>query len=145
MPSWVTSGYHEYAKRMPNNCQLILHEVPSQFRGKNPDIPRLLRDEGQKMLKLVPKGAEVVALDPQGKGMSTESLARDLEVWMSGGRDIALLVGGPEGLSPDCLKLARRKWSLSKLTFPHPLVRVIVAESLYRAWSVMTNHPYHRA
>ena len=145
MPSWVDSGYQEYAKRLPSNCQLILHEVPSQFRGKKPDIPRLLRDEGQKMLKFIPKGAEVVALDPRGKSMSTEALAQNLESWMNGGRDIALLVGGPEGLSPECLQLAQRKWSLSKLTFPHPLVRVIVAESLYRAWSVMTNHPYHRA
>ena len=145
MPSWINSGYEEYAKRLPSNCQLILHEVPSQFRGKNPDIPRLLREEGQKMLKLVPKGAEVVALEPKGKSLSTESLAVQLERWMGGGRDVALLVGGPEGLSPECLEAAQRRWSLSLLTFPHPLVRVIVAEGIYRAWSVMTNHPYHRA
>jgi 23S rRNA (pseudouridine1915-N3)-methyltransferase len=96
------------------------------------------------MLQAVPKGARVVALDPKGKAHTTERLAGRLESWMHGGSDVALLVGGPEGLAPGCLEAAHEKWSLSPLTFPHPLVRIVVAESLYRAWSVMTNHPYHR-
>jgi 23S rRNA (pseudouridine1915-N3)-methyltransferase len=144
MPSWIEKGYQEYAKRLPASCALVLTEIPSQFRGKNVDVARLLRDEGQRMLQAVPKGARVVALDPRGKSHTTESLAVQLESWMNGGSDIALLVGGPEGLAPECLAAAQQKWSLSKLTFPHPLVRIVVAESLYRAWSVMTNHPYHR-
>lgn len=85
-----------------------------------------------------------MALDSKGKSYTTEGLALQLESWMNGGTDVALLVGGPEGLSPDCLEAADQKWSLSKLTFPHPLVRVVLAEGLYRAWSVMTHHPYHR-
>lgn len=97
------------------------------------------------MLATVPKGARIVALDPKGKSHTTERLAQRLEQWMNSGTDIALLVGGPEGLSAECLQAADETWSLSPLTFPHPMVRVLLAESLYRAWSVMTNHPYHRA
>lgn len=144
MPGWVESAYQEYAKRLPASCGLELIEIPSGFRGKNPDIVRLLREEGQRMLQAVPRGARVVALDPRGQSFSTEQLAVELESWMHSGGDVALLVGGPEGLSPECLEAAHQRWSLSKLTFPHPLVRVILAEGLYRAWSVMTNHPYHR-
>ena len=145
MPGWVEQAYREYAKRMPGSCSLELREVPSLFRGKNLDVPRTLRQEGQKVLEAVPKGARIVALDPRGKSFTTEQLATQLERWMHGGTDVALLVGGPEGLSPECLEAAHQKWSLSPLTFPHPLVRVVLAEALYRAWSVMTNHPYHRA
>ena len=145
MPAWVNRGFEEYSKRLPATCTLSLTEIPSQFRGKRADVARLLRDEGAKMLQAVPKGARVVALEPSGKSHSTESLAKQLEKWLGSGSDIALLVGGPEGLSRDCVEAAQETWSLSKLTFPHPLVRVIVAESLYRAWSIMTNHPYHRA
>ena len=145
MPGWVNTGFDEYARRMPPSCSLELVEIPSQFRGKNADVPRLLAQEGQKMLQAVPKGARVIALDPRGKSFTTEKLATKLESWMNGGSDVALLVGGPEGLAPECLEAAQSKWSLSKLTFPHPLVRVVLAESLYRAWSVMTNPPYHRA
>lgn len=145
MPAWVEEGYQEYARRLPSNMPLVLHEIPSKFRGKNPDIPRLLSLEGEKMLEAVPKGSRIVALDPGGKQQTTEQLAATFQSWMNTGTDVALLVGGPEGLSPECLQQAHRKWSLSKLTLPHPLVRVVVAEALYRAWSVMTNHPYHRA
>ena len=144
MPAWVEEGYQEYARRMPANMPLLLTEIPSKHRGKNADIPRLLKEEGQKMLDAVPKSARIVALDPAGKQQTTEQLAESFEKWMSLGSDVALLVGGPEGLAPQCLQTAHEKWSLSKLTFPHPLVRVVVAEALYRAWSVMTNHPYHR-
>lgn len=145
MPAWVEDAFHEYAKRMPSNCALVLTEIPSEFRGKNSDIARLLKEEGRKMLLAVPKGALVVALDPGGQMFSTPALSARLGQWLEGGRDVALLVGGPEGLAPECLQAAQMRWSLSKLTFPHPLVRVILAEGLYRAWTVMTNHPYHRA
>lgn len=145
MPDWVQAGYEEYARRMPANCSLQLLEIPSLFRGKNLDIDRTLRDEGRKMLDAVPKNCKVVTLEVEGRAFTTEALAFELENWMLAGRDVALLVGGPEGLSPECSQASELKWSLSKLTLPHPLVRVVLAESLYRAWSVMTGHPYHRA
>jgi 23S rRNA (pseudouridine1915-N3)-methyltransferase len=96
------------------------------------------------MLKAIPKGSQVLGMDVAGSTWSTERLSERLERWMADGRDIALLVGGPEGLAPDCLRRADARWSLSPLTLPHPLVRVVVAEQLYRAWSIMRNHPYHR-
>lgn len=145
MPDWVQAGYQEYARRMPGNCSLQLLEIPSLFRGKNLDVERTLRDEGRKMLEAVPKNCKVITLEVGGRAFTTEALAQELESWMLGGRDVALLVGGPEGLSPECSQASELKWSLSKLTLPHPLVRVVLAESLYRAWSVMTGHPYHRA
>ena len=144
MPSWVDEGYREYARRLPSSCSLVLKEIPSLFRGKNLDLQRTLGREGRKMLEAVPKGSHVIALDPQGERLSTEQLAERLQSWMLSGSNVALLVGGPEGLSPECKQRASQSWSLSPLTFSHPLVRVVVAESIYRAWSVMVNHPYHR-
>ena len=145
MPDWVEAGYKEYAQRMPTEARLELKEIPAGKRGKNADVDRILQDEGQRLQAAVPKGAHIVALDVKGKNFSTEQLAARLGEWMQSGQDIALLVGGPEGLSAECRDLAHEYWSLSALTFPHPLVRIIVAEQMYRAWSVLKNHPYHRA
>ncbi len=145
MPRWVTEGYKEYARRMPAECGLKLVEINPGHRGKNANIQRTLRDEGARMLKAIPKGCQVLALDVQGSSWSTEKLSKKLGDWMGDGRDLALLVGGPEGLAPDCLARAEGRWSLSPLTMPHPLVRVVVAEQIYRAWSLLRNHPYHRA
>lgn len=144
MPSWVEQGYTEYAKRLPQECSLKLHEVPAGKRGKNADIVRLTRQEGEKMAAAIPKGARVVALEVRGKAWSTEQLAGRLESWMGDGRDVALLIGGPEGIEPGLSAQADERWSLSPLTLPHPLVRIVVAEQLYRAWSVTRGHPYHR-
>jgi 23S rRNA (pseudouridine1915-N3)-methyltransferase len=145
MPQWVNQGYDEYARRLPNDCALVLHEIPAGKRGKNADVKRILEDEGKRIIEKIPKGAHVVALEVHGKAHTTEKLATRLDHWRHLGGDVALLVGGPEGLSDACRQLANEQWSLSNLTLPHPLVRVILAESLYRAWSVMNNHPYHRA
>ena len=145
MPAWVEQGYQEYAQRMPAEAQLILKEISPGKRGKNADINRIMQDEGQRIQTAIPKNNHVVALDVKGKAWSTEQLAERLGQWMSSGQDVALLVGGPDGLSQDCRDQADEYWSLSPLTFPHPLVRVILAEQLYRAWSVLRNHPYHRA
>lgn len=145
MPSWVQQGYQEYAKRIPSECSLILVEIAPGKRGKNADIARAMRDEGQRMVSAIPKNALVIALEVEGKNWSTENLATQLESWMGQGRNVALLVGGPEGLSDEAKKAAHQKWSLSPLTLPHPLVRVLLSEQLYRAWSLMRNHPYHRA
>ncbi|MCU0971703.1 MAG: 23S rRNA (pseudouridine(1915)-N(3))-methyltransferase RlmH [Gammaproteobacteria bacterium] len=145
MPRWVTEGYQEYAKRLPAECALRLVEVAPATRGKSPDVPRVLRDECLRMLSTVPHGSRAVALDVRGQGWSTEQLAVQLAAWLRDGRDVSLLVGGPEGLAPECLARAELRWSLSPLTLPHPLVRVVVAEQLYRAWSIISRHPYHRA
>ncbi|VAW63831.1 23S rRNA (pseudouridine(1915)-N(3))-methyltransferase [hydrothermal vent metagenome] len=145
MPAWVEQGYKEYAHRMPAEAKLQLTEIAAGRRGKNADIKRIVQDEGQRLRAAIPKSAHVVVLDVEGRAHSTEQLAQRMGEWMQGGQDICLLVGGPEGLSAECRALADEKWSLSTLTFPHPLVRVILAEQLYRAWSVLRKHPYHRA
>ncbi|MGX2039512.1 23S rRNA (pseudouridine(1915)-N(3))-methyltransferase RlmH [Methylocaldum sp. MU1018] len=144
MPVWVTEAYSEYAKRLPRECELVLKEIAPAKRGKNADVVRSTEDEGERMLAALPRDAHVVALDVAGKEWSTEELAEALTRWLESGRDVALLVGGPDGLSPACLKRANQRWSLSKLTFPHPVVRIIVAEQIYRAWSILQHHPYHR-
>ncbi len=145
MPSWVEQGYREYAQRLPAEAKLELIEIAPGKRGKNADIKRIVEEEGQRIRAAIPKSAHIVVLDVKGKNYTTEKLAERLDHWMHGGQDVCLLVGGPEGLSEECRKLASETWSLSALTFPHPLVRVILAEQIYRAWSVLRNHPYHRA
>ena len=145
MPRWIEEGFNEYAKRMPPEARLKLIEIPSGHRGKRSDLARAVRDEGDRMLKAVPRHCLVVALEIKGRPWTTEQLSGRLESWMSDGRDIAFMIGGPDGLADGCLRQAEIRWSLSPLTMPHPLVRVIVAEQLYRAWSLLRNHPYHRA
>ncbi len=144
MPGWVDEGYQEYARRLPPECALQLHEIVAGKRGKNADIVRLTRQEGEKMATAIPKGARVVALEVKGKPWSTEQLSARLEHWLGDGRDVALLVGGPEGIEPALSASADEHWSLSPLTLPHPLVRIVVAEQIYRAWSLLKGHPYHR-
>lgn len=145
MPGWVQQGYEEYARRLPRECALQLTEIAPGRRGKNANIVRAVRDEGERMRAAIPKGATVIALEVTGRAWSTEQLSQQLQRWLAGGSDIALLVGGPEGLSDEARAAASQQWSLSPLTLPHPLVRIIVAEQLYRAWSILHNHPYHRA
>lgn len=144
MPSWVETGYLEYSRRFPKDMPLDLLEIPAGKRGKNADIARILQKEGEAMLSAVPKGNRIVTLDIPGKQWNTQQLAQQLELWKHDGRDVSILIGGPEGLSPACKTAAEQSWSLSNLTLPHPLVRIVMAESLYRAWSLTTNHPYHR-
>lgn len=144
MPDWVRQGYDEYAKRLPRECDLVLKEIVPGKRGKNSDVARIVKEEGDRMLAAIPQGAHVVTLDIPGKPWTTPDLAQAMKRWLESGQNIALLVGGPEGLSDAAKQMARESWSLSKLTFPHPLVRIIVAEQIYRAWSILHNHPYHR-
>lgn len=144
MPAWVSEAYHEYAKRLPRECALKLVEIAPGKRGVHADVKRIVRDEGERMLAAVPRDCQVIALEVGGKPWSTAQLAVQLEGWMQSGRDTALLVGGPEGMDEACRARADQLWSLSALTLPHPLVRVILAEQIYRAWSVMVGHPYHR-
>ena len=144
MPSWVQQGYDEYAKRMPKECQLVLKEITSGKRGKNSDVAKIVKDEGERMIKAVSARTNVVVLDISGKPWTTQELSLAMKRWLESGQNIALMVGGPEGLADSVRDSATESWSLSRLTFPHPLVRVVVAEQLYRAWSLLNNHPYHR-
>ena len=145
MPKWVQEGYAEYAKRLPKSCALKLIELPMAARGKNNSVDNLKAEEAKRILAAVPKGARLVVLDEHGQQVTTKGLADKLEDWLGGGQDIALIVGGPDGLDKDIIQKAQWKWGLSNLTLPHPMVRILVAEQLYRAWSVTQNHPYHRA
>lgn len=144
-PDWVATGYVEYAKRLSHWLPLELHEVTPGRRGKGLDPARAIADEGTRVMAAIPKGALVVALDGRGRAHSSESLAERLEGWRQQGRDLAFLVGGPEGHAPEVLGAADERWSLGPLTLPHMLVRLLVAEQLYRAASMLANHPYHRA
>jgi 23S rRNA (pseudouridine1915-N3)-methyltransferase len=144
MPNWVQLGYEDYAKRLPRECELILKEIPAGKRGKNSDIARIVKDEGERMIAAIPASSHIVTLDLAGKSWTTPELANAMQRWLGNGQSVSLLVGGPEGLAEEVKALARESWCLSKLTFPHPLVRIIVAEQLYRAWSLLNNHPYHR-
>lgn len=144
MPNWVEQGYQEYARRLNADVVLQLIEIPAGKRGKNADITRILHKEGQQMLAAIPKGNRIVTLEVTGKPWTTPTLAKNMADWLMDGRDVSLLVGGPEGLAPECIAIAEQKWSLSALTLPHPLVRIVLAESLYRGWSLNNNHPYHR-
>jgi len=145
LPDWVNSGFQEYQKRLRVPLALELHEIPVATRraGENPE--RAIRREGADMLAALGKDDYVVALEITAKTMTTEQLSAWLAERMRDGRTLALLIGGPDGLSPQCRGRADQSWSLSPLTLPHGLVRVVVAEQLYRATSLLAGHPYHRA
>jgi 23S rRNA (pseudouridine1915-N3)-methyltransferase len=130
---------------MPRECSLVLNEIPLAQRSKSQAIERAVNEEGKRMLAALSDRQQVIALDVKGRSWSTEQLAQQLDNWKQDGRDISLLVGGPDGLAAECLQRAEQVWSLSSLTLPHPLVRVLLAEQLYRAWSLNSGHPYHRA
>lgn len=142
-PAWVKEGYEAYAKRMPRETTLVLEEVPAPARrGFEP--ARWIGAEGVALLKAVRKDDRVIALDERGRGMTSLALAEEMARWRDDGRDVVLLVGGADGLAPECLARAEWRWSLSAGTLPHGLVRVVVAEQIYRAWSLLSGHPYHR-
>ena len=145
MPRWVVEAWTEYARRMPAGLGLCLREITLAKRGKNADTRRLTGVESTALYAAMPKGARIIALDIKGQAWSTEKLASNLEAWMGDGRDVGFMVGGPDGISPEIMQKADNRWSLGPLTLPHPLVRVVLAEQLYRAWTITRNHPYHRA
>ena len=144
MPPWVIQGVDEYSKRMPRELRVEWKELPLAPRGKGSNAKQLKDKEGDQILKAIPAGDRVIALDVQGKSLSTRALAEQLSDWQMSGGNYSLLIGGPDGLSRACLERAERRWSLSALTLPHPLVRILLAEQLYRAWTITVNHPYHR-
>jgi len=144
MPAWVEQGYQEYARRMPADCTLELVEINPGHRGKNASTEKAMQQEAEALRKAIRPQDHVVALAVEGKPWSTEQLSRELEGWRMQGGDVALLIGGPDGMTPEIMNLARQRWSLSNLTLPHPLVRVLMAEQLYRAWTILQGHPYHK-
>lgn len=141
---WITAGFEDYAGRLPRECRLRLTEVPTTKRTRNTPLATVLAKEGARLLAAIPGGARVLALDRGGDSWDTRTLCTAINNWMLDGRDIALLIGGPDGLAPACLERAESCWSLSPLTLPHGLVRVVIAEQLYRAVSLLRGHPYHR-
>ncbi len=145
MPAWVDAASNDFAKRLPAEIKINSILLPLIKRGKNPDIPRIIRDESRNILAAVPKDSLLVVLDVLGKSVTTMKLSTMLDNWLQQGQDVSIVIGGPDGVSDELLSSASMKLSLSALTFPHPLVRVILLEQIYRAWSIINNHPYHRA
>jgi len=144
MPDWVISGTQEFLKRFDDSCKVEFIDIPLNTRSKGAGINRLIEKESKAMLAVTSKDDWVVALTIDGKSFSSEDMAKQLENWQSQGQTIVMFIGGPEGLSPECIARANQKISLSKLTLPHPLVRVVLVEQLYRAQCIVKGHPYHK-
>ncbi|HLI19333.1 MAG TPA: 23S rRNA (pseudouridine(1915)-N(3))-methyltransferase RlmH [Rhodanobacteraceae bacterium] len=144
MPGWVATGFAEYAKRLSRDFPLELVEIKPGARGKGRDDARAVADEGAAILTAVPRDAQLVALDGRGAAWTSEQLARQLSNWRMAGRELAFAIGGPDGHARDVLQRADQCWSLGPLTLPHMLVRLVVAEQLYRAVTILNGHPYHR-
>ncbi len=145
VPAWVASGYADYAKRLPAQLKPTLHELAPAKKAGSADIEAMRLDEATRIQKKLPNGAVCVAMHERGKDWRTEDLAQHLAQWMQAGPDVALIIGGADGLDREFLARCDYQWSLGRITLPHALVRVIVIEQLYRAWSIINNHPYHRA
>ena len=145
MPTWVTEAFTDYQKRFPPEMKLVLEEIaPVKRNGKNSD-EKAKEQEAKMILEALPKKAFIIALDERGKQFTSLELGDKVGVWQNLGMDVALIIGGPNGLTDEVRNKANELWSLSKLTLPHPLVRVFLAETIYRGWSIYANLPYHRA
>lgn len=145
MPTWVTMGFEEYTKRMPPEARILLKEIKPIVGANNIDAQTLMAQERVKIEAHIPSGAYVVALDEHGREPTSVQLSQYLNTWQQNGRDIVFVIGGANGLDAQFKKNADMLMRLSSLTLPHAAVRVILAEQLYRAWSITQNHPYHRA
>jgi len=144
MPAWVQAGFDDYARRMPRDARLELVEIKPEARGVGRPLERLLEAEGKRILAALPRGCTRVVLDERGTLLATAQLARRIERWRGAGGDVAFIVGGADGLAESVKRGAGLSWSLTPLTLPHGLARVVLAEQLYRAVSILHNHPYHR-
>jgi 23S rRNA (pseudouridine1915-N3)-methyltransferase len=143
-PAWAHEAFGEYAKRLPAECALVLREVKAEPRSGGKTAVQLLAAEAQRLRAALPRGARIVVLDERGERRSTSQLAERLQAWRDDGRDVALLIGGPDGLDAALKASSDETLRLSELTLPHALARVLLAEALYRAWSLRAGHPYHR-
>ncbi|MFJ7567983.1 23S rRNA (pseudouridine(1915)-N(3))-methyltransferase RlmH [Herminiimonas sp. NPDC097707] len=144
MPAWIENGFGEYAKRMPPDCRIHLKEIKPVERSGSKTAETAMALERTKIEAAVPKGARIIALDEHGKDVTSVQLAQLLTQWQQDGRDVTFVIGGADGLDPDFKKNADMLIRISSLTLPHGMVRVMLAEQLYRAWSITQNHPYHR-
>ena len=142
-PGWADAAYEDFAKRFPPEMRLELKAVKAEPRGSK-TAEQLMAAEAVRLEAAVPKGARRVVLDERGERIGTAQLAQRLQAWQRDGRDVVIFIGGPDGLHPDLKARADDTLRLSDLTLPHAFVRVLLAEALYRAWTVMVNHPYHR-
>ena len=145
MPDWVQTAWKDYAKRLPLDCALELREVKPEPRTTGKTPAQMMQAEAQRIQAAIPASAHCIALDEHGKDLTTMKLAGELEKWRAGGQDVVLIIGGPDGLDADLKARCAGLIRLSSLTLPHPMVRVVLAEQLYRAWAINTGHPYHRA
>lgn len=143
-PDWVEDAFKDYVARLPKTWKFRLDTVSTAKRFKSGSTQQAMEAEGRLILDQIRPTDCVVVLDERGKGLTTVQLEQQLADWLAGGRDLCFVIGGPDGLSSDVKKRADSTWSLSKLTLPHGMVRVLLAEQLFRAWSMSTNHPYHR-
>lgn len=144
MPAWIESGFGEYAKRMPSDCRIVLKEIKPVERSGSKTAETAMALERTKIEAAVPKGARIIALDEHGKDLTSMQLSQLLKQWQQDGGDVTFVIGGADGLDPDFKKKADMLIRISSLTLPHGMVRVMLAEQLYRAWSITQNHPYHR-
>lgn len=144
MPTWIENGFEEYARRMPPECRISLKEIRPADRTAGKSAQSVMAVEQTRIEAALPKNARIIALDEHGKNLTTMQLAGELEKWRQEGRDIAFVIGGADGLDSTFKKNADELVRLSSLTLPHGMVRVLLAEQLYRAWSLTQNHPYHR-
>jgi 23S rRNA (pseudouridine1915-N3)-methyltransferase len=144
MPAWIEAGFQEYAKRMPPECRLVLKEIKPIERSSGKNAETVMAQERTRIEAALPKGGRVVALDEHGVHMTTVQLSQQLSIWQQQGGDVSFVIGGADGLDAEFKKNADMLVRLSSMTLPHGLIRVILAEQLYRAWSILRNHPYHR-
>lgn len=145
MPDWVQAAYADYAKRLPPDCALELHEVKPEPRTTGKTAAQMMALEARRIEAALPAGCLRIALDERGRDLTTVQLATAMADWRDDGRDVAFIVGGPDGLDAGLKSACNRLIRLSSLTLPHAMVRVLLAEQLYRAWAILHNHPYHRA
>jgi 23S rRNA (pseudouridine1915-N3)-methyltransferase len=143
VPDWAQTAWDDYAKRFPPELKVELKAVKTEPRGSR-TVEQLMAAERRRIEEAIPKGSRIVALDERGTALTTVALAGKLREWQLGGSDVALLIGGPDGLEPALRQAAHERIRLSDLTLPHAMVRVLLVEQLYRAWSINANHPYHR-
>jgi 23S rRNA (pseudouridine1915-N3)-methyltransferase len=144
MPDWVSAGFDDYARRMPREASMALVEVKAEPRTTGKTVPAMMAAEAARIEAALPPRCRRVMLDERGRDTTTRALAGRLEAWLAEGEDVAFIIGGPDGLDPAIKASAHETLRLSSLTLPHAMVRPLLAEALYRAWSVLRNHPYHR-
>lgn len=145
MPDWVTTAWKDYVKRMPADCTIELREIKPEPRTSGKTPQQMMEAEGRRIQAALAADSLVIALDEHGRDLTTMDLSRQLEGWRGNSQDVTFLIGGPDGLDADLKKRCASLIRLSSLTLPHPMARIVLAEQLYRAWAILSNHPYHRA